>query len=58
MKLNLKKTAAGVIAFVVFVAALIYCNKIENQKGIKNTVISSLENNSVVTNDLSWLNDI
>ncbi|MDD6201620.1 MAG: YibE/F family protein [Lachnospiraceae bacterium] len=29
MKLNLKKTAAGVIAFVVFVAALIYCNKIE-----------------------------
>ncbi len=35
-----------------------YCNKIENQKGIKNTVISSLENNSVVTNDLSWLNDI
>lgn len=29
MKLNLKKTAAGVIAFAVFVAALIYCNRIE-----------------------------
>lgn len=29
MKLKLKKTAAGVIAFIVFAAALIYCSRIE-----------------------------